>query len=70
MTTDKTIKIEGMSCGHCVMSVKSELEAVSGLKIKEVKIGTATVEVLDPTITNEQIKQAVEESGYKVISVN
>jgi len=70
MTSDKTIKIEGMSCGHCVMSVKSELEAVSGLKIKEVKIGTATVEVLDPTITNEQIKQAVEESGYKVISVN
>ncbi len=70
MTTDKTIKIEGMSCGHCVMSVKSELESVSGLKIKEVKIGSATVEVLDESITNEQIKQAVEESGYKVISVN
>ena len=52
MTADKTIKIEGMSCGHCVMSVKSELESVSGIKIKEVKIGTATVEVLDESITN------------------
>jgi len=60
-----TLKIEGMSCGHCVGSVRKALTAVPGVKeVKEISLehGTATVEgTPDP----QQLVTAVEEEGYK-----
>lgn len=67
---EKKLKIEGMSCGHCVMSVKNELNSVKGLKVKEVKIGSAIVELEDFDISADTLKHAVEEAGYKIISIN
>lgn len=61
--TNEIIKIDGMSCGHCVMAVKKELSKLD-LKVKDVKIGSADLEYDENKVSHEDIKKAVEEAGY------
>ncbi|MBI2429507.1 MAG: heavy-metal-associated domain-containing protein [Ignavibacteriales bacterium] len=63
------LNIAGMTCGHCVMSVKKELSKIPALNIKDVKIGSAVVEADESTIVKEKLLQAVEEAGYTVTSI-
>ena len=67
-TMEKTLKIEGMMCGHCEAHVKKALETLDGVTNAEVshKAGTAVV-TMEKEITNDVLKQAVEDQGYKVI---
>ena len=63
-----TLKIEGMSCGHCVASVKSALSALEGVDVEQVAIGQAVISH-DPAVTStDVIVQAVEDEGYAVVS--
>ncbi|MFB3132331.1 MAG: cation transporter, partial [Rhodothermales bacterium] len=39
----ETLQIEGMSCGHCVKAVQGALEAVEGVEVHAVEIGTAQI---------------------------
>ena len=64
------LAIEGMSCGHCVMHVQKALSKVDGLTIEKVEIGTARVQVDESLVTNERLTRAVEEAGYKVVSIS
>jgi copper chaperone len=64
---EQEIAITGMSCQHCVMSVKKELGKIPGLEIKAVTVGAATVAVDESKVTREQIKAAVEEAGFALI---
>jgi copper chaperone len=59
------IKIEGMSCEHCVMAVRKELSRLP-LKIKDVSIGSAEIEYEETKVTSEDIKQAIDNAGYSV----
>lgn len=59
-----TIAIQGMSCGHCVASVKGALGRLDGVQVQEVKMGSATVEYDPRAVTPERIAQAVEDEGY------
>lgn len=65
----KTFKIEGMSCGHCVMAIKKELVKIS-IENSDVKIGEAVIDFDEKLVTEEDIARAIENAGYKVISVN
>ncbi|MCH5198570.1 MAG: heavy metal translocating P-type ATPase [Oscillospiraceae bacterium] len=67
---EKTLKIDGMMCGHCEATVKKTLEAVAGVKQAVVshKNGTAVVS-LDKNIDAEVLKKAVEDQGYKVTDI-
>lgn len=69
-TMEKTLKIDGMMCGHCEMHVKKALEALDGVTNAEVshKEGTAVV-TMEKEITNDVLKQAVEDQGYKVTDI-
>jgi len=60
----KDIRIEGMSCNHCVMAVKKELSKIPALRVKDVRIGLASVEFDESAVSPEKIKEAVEEAGY------
>ena len=60
----QTLKISGMSCGHCVMSVRKELEKVS--TVKDVQIGKAVVEFDEKKTSSDDLKRAVAEAGYRV----
>ena len=67
----KTIKIEGMMCGHCEATVKKTLEAVSGVESAEVshEKGTAVVE-LNTDVSDDILKKAVEDKDYTVTSIS
>lgn len=66
--TTKEFKIEGMSCNHCVMAVKNGLKKIEGLNINKVEIGSAKVEFDENKTDTQKIIDAIEESGYTVIS--
>ena len=69
-TMKKTMKIEGMMCGHCEARVKKTLEAISGVEFADVNHETDTAIVtLAAEISNDILKNAVEEQGYTVIEI-
>jgi len=67
---EKTMKIEGMMCGHCEARVKKCLEAVPGVITALVshESGTAVV-TLNTEVSDELLTKTVEDQDYKVISV-
>lgn len=69
-TMEKTLKIEGMMCGHCEARVKKCLEALPEVESAEVshEAGTAVV-TLQREITDEVLKKTVEEQDYKVTGI-
>jgi Cu2+-exporting ATPase len=66
----KTMKIEGMMCGHCEARVKKVLEQLDGVNEAVVshEEGTAVV-TLNAPVDNEALKKAVEEQDYKVLEI-
>lgn len=66
----KTMKIEGMMCGHCEATVKKCLEALAEVEKAEVshEAGTAVV-TLSGTVSDDILKKTVEDKDYKVLSV-
>ena len=69
-TMEKTMKIEGMMCGHCEAAVKKALEAVDGVASAEVRhtSGIAVVTLSKP-VDSAVLKKAVEDKDYKVTSI-
>jgi len=61
---ETTIAVEGMSCGHCVAAVKGALQGMNGVEVREVKVGSATVDYDPQAVTPEQIAAAIESEGY------
>ena len=70
-TMTKTMKIEGMMCGHCEAAVKKALEALDGVDSAEVshESGTAVV-TLSNEVADDVLTKAVEDKDYKVLGVN
>ena len=61
-----TLKIEGMSCQHCVMSVKKAVDSIDGVHSSDITVGSALV-VYDNAKTNrDAIALAVKNAGYQV----
>lgn len=66
MTTHE-LRIEGMSCGHCVGAVKKALEAIDGVSKVEVEVGRARVEADPVRVPRERLAQAIDDAGYRVV---
>lgn len=68
MQTEKTIKIEGMMCGHCENRVKTALEKFKEVDCAKVSCakGTAVLK-LNSNLSDDKIYEAIENEGYKVI---
>ena len=66
----KTLKVEGMMCGHCEARVVKALQAVAGVQSASAshEKGEAAVE-LSSDVSDEALKAAVEAQDYKVLSV-
>ncbi len=62
------IKVSGMTCGSCAVSVKSALTKVKGVKSADVSYEKAqAIVVYDDTQTNEQqLREAINKTGFKV----
>ncbi len=66
----KTMKINGMMCGHCEARVKKVLEALSQVEEAVVshEAGTAVLTLVEE-ITNEELKKVIEDQDYEVVSI-
>lgn len=64
-----TLKVDGLTCGHCVSSVTEELtaiETVTAVEVELVKDGTSTVSVAGE-LTKAQAQAAIDEAGYTLV---
>ena len=66
----KTLKVEGMMCGHCEARVKKALEAVPGVEsaVADHAKGTAVVTLSAP-VEDDALRAAVEAQDYKVLGL-
>ena len=63
---NEELKITGMTCGHCVMSVRKELAKLPGVEVRDVRIGSALVAYDEAIVSDAQLKSAVEDAGFAV----
>jgi copper chaperone len=66
-THDREYAVNGMTCGHCVMSVTEEVEQVPGVTGVDVDLATGRVVVRGDGFSDEAIREAVHEAGYEVV---
>lgn len=67
MSATATFTVSGMTCGHCVASVKEEVSEISGVTEVEVDLETGRVVVVSSdTIDSAAVRAAVDEAGYAV----
>ncbi len=66
--TEKTLNVEGMSCGHCKAAVEGELNRLPGVQRAEADIEKGTVEVSydEGAVSTGDLEGAIEEAGYTV----
>ena len=64
----KTVKIEGMSCMHCVGRVQKALEALEGTVSVSVELNSGLAKY-EGSASDEAIKSAVEDAGYEVTEI-
>ena len=67
--TTTTYTVQGMTCGHCVSSVSSEIGALAGVTGVDVDLASGAVTVtserpLDPVT----VRAAVDEAGYELVT--
>ncbi len=63
---ETTIKINGMSCQHCVMAVKKAIGALKGIDQADVSVGSAVVKYDEGKVKQADIEAAVEKAGFTV----
>jgi copper chaperone CopZ len=60
-----TLRIDGMSCAHCVRAVRDALAELPGVQVERVDVGSATV-AYDPARTpKSELLDAVRDAGYE-----
>lgn len=68
MSTTSTYSVDGMTCGHCVQHVTSEISAIPGVRDVTVELvvgGSSPVTVVsDEPLTEAAVSEAVVEAGY------
>jgi copper chaperone len=64
--TNITLKVEGMSCGHCVNSVEKAMKSLGADAKVDLAAGSVSVEYDEKNISLDNIKEAIEDQGYSV----
>ncbi|OBC12465.1 cation-transporting ATPase [Mycobacterium sp. 852013-50091_SCH5140682] len=65
----QTITVTGMTCGHCVSSVREEVGGIPGVTGVDVDLQTGLVTIeSDAAVDTDAINAAVAEAGYQVAS--
>ncbi len=64
-----TITVDGMTCGHCVNAVQTEVGKLDGVTGVAVDLASGEVTITaDPTPSADSLREAVEEAGYEIRS--
>jgi len=67
--TTRTYSVPGISCGHCKSAIEGELAPLEGVESALVDIDAKTVTVVGE-ITAADVRAAVDEAGYEVVSAD
>ena len=62
--TTTTYQVTGMTCGHCVQAVTTEVSAIDGVTEVQVDLESGRVDVTGEGVTDEAVRAAVDEAGY------
>lgn len=65
-TPDTTYRVTGMTCGHCALSVREEVEELEGVERATVDHEAGTL-VVHGTADAAAVRDAVAEAGYRVV---
>ena len=68
--SEKTLKIKGMSCGHCSARVEKALNALDGVDAKVDLDSNSAKIILSHVVSDEVIMKAVDDIGYEVVSID
>ncbi|MER6592022.1 MULTISPECIES: heavy-metal-associated domain-containing protein [Micromonospora] len=63
-----TYQVQGMTCGHCVNSVSTEVSAIQGVSDVQVDLASGRVTVTSESpLDTESVRAAVDEAGYDLV---
>ncbi|OXM86151.1 cation transporter [Paenibacillus rigui] len=65
--TNVKLKVEGMSCGHCVNSIEGALKQLGASAKVDLGAKSVSVDYDESSITLAAIKEAIEEQGYDIV---
>jgi len=67
--TEVTLKVEGMSCNHCVQSVERSVGELAGVEAVKVNLaeGKVAVKFDEAKVTRAQIEEVIDDQGYTVV---
>jgi len=67
--TEVTLKVEGMSCNHCVQSVERSVGQLTGVDQVKVNLAEGKVAVLfdEAKVSRAQIEETIDDQGYTVV---
>jgi copper chaperone CopZ len=63
---DAAYTVHGMTCGHCVLSVREEVAEVEGVTAVDVDLDSGRMVVSGTGVDDAAVRAAVEEAGYTV----
>jgi copper chaperone len=65
---DHTYSVAGMTCDHCVLSVREEVSEVAGVTGVDVDLPTGRLTVQGQAVDDGAVRAAVAEAGYEVVA--
>jgi copper chaperone len=69
MTTTATYTVSGMTCGHCVNAVSSEINQLDGVRDVQVDLASGAVTVTsEAPLDDAAVAAAVDEAVYQVVN--
>jgi copper chaperone len=68
MDTHRDYTVEGMTCAHCVLSVREEVSEVAGVRNVDVDLASGRMTVSGEGFGDDAVRAAVAEAGYEVAS--
>jgi copper chaperone len=64
--TEKTYTVVGMTCDHCVLSVREEVSGLDGVDAVDVDLTSGRLHVRGENVSDAAVGEAVAEAGYEV----
>jgi copper chaperone CopZ len=68
MVETREYAVQGMTCSHCVASVREEVSDLPGVTRVDVNLASGRVAVYGASLSDDAIRTAVEQAGYEVAS--
>ena len=66
MNETREYTVQGMTCSHCVLSVREEVSEVRGVSAVDVDLASGRMTVTGQDVNDDAVREAVVEAGYEV----